>query len=308
MTDDLNSKNEATTQSVVVSLGEVTALPRPGGGRLAENIMHFARTLRAAGLPVGPGKVLRAIRAVEAVGIRRRDDFYWALHAVLVNRRDQQELFDQAFHVFWRNPKILERMLGLFLPSFGGSDDDARELSRRLAEALQRAGRIPDLPEREQGDAFLQSTISYMGGVGTLLEQMSPEVGAVSIKMLMELFKFGAATHQIGRTLEGLIDETADAIQQVTIQAAQAAREAAQQPPQPQPDTVALIEGELQKTAEQEETDRLKIQVDAQSDEADRQLKAVSDEKDRDLKLLVTRLNNAAKGRQTVFTAVNRGR
>ena len=29
-----------------------TALPRSGGGgRLAENIMHFARTLRAAGLP-----------------------------------------------------------------------------------------------------------------------------------------------------------------------------------------------------------------------------------------------------------------
>jgi hypothetical protein len=27
----------------------------PDGGRLAANIMHFARTLRAAGLPVGPG-------------------------------------------------------------------------------------------------------------------------------------------------------------------------------------------------------------------------------------------------------------
>ncbi len=92
---------------------EAPALPRDGeGGRLAENIMHFARTLRAAGLPVGPGKVLRAIRAVEAVGLRRRDDFYWALHAVLVNRRDQQALFDQAFHVYWRNPKILERMMG----------------------------------------------------------------------------------------------------------------------------------------------------------------------------------------------------
>ena len=26
----------------------------PGGGRIAENIMYFVRTLRAAGLPVGP--------------------------------------------------------------------------------------------------------------------------------------------------------------------------------------------------------------------------------------------------------------
>ncbi len=65
-------------------------------GRLVENIMHFARTLRAAGLPVGPGKVLRAVEAVEAVGIRRRDDFYWALHAVLVNRRDQREAIAAA--------------------------------------------------------------------------------------------------------------------------------------------------------------------------------------------------------------------
>ena len=82
----------------IVSLGAAGSVPQTvGGGRIAENIMYFARTLRAAGLPVGPGKVLDAVGAVEAVGIRRRDDFYWALHAVLVNRRDPQELFDQAF-------------------------------------------------------------------------------------------------------------------------------------------------------------------------------------------------------------------
>ena len=66
------------------------------GGRLTENLMHFARTLRAAGLPIGPGKVLDAVSAVEAVGIANRDDFYWTLHAVFVNRQDQKTLFDQA--------------------------------------------------------------------------------------------------------------------------------------------------------------------------------------------------------------------
>ena len=81
------------------------------GGRLAENIMCFARTLRAAGLPVGPGRVLDAIRATETVGIGSREDFYWALHATLVNRREQQEIFDQAFHIFWRNPRLLERAM-----------------------------------------------------------------------------------------------------------------------------------------------------------------------------------------------------
>jgi len=60
-------------------------------GRLVANIMYFARTLRAAGLPIGPGKVLAAVEAVRAVGISDRQDFYWTLHAVFVNRRDQRE-------------------------------------------------------------------------------------------------------------------------------------------------------------------------------------------------------------------------
>src|SRR2546425_11182793 len=85
-------------------------------GRLLANLMHFARTLRAAGLPVGPGKVLDAVAAVEAVGIADRRDFYWTLHAVLVNRADQRGVFDQGFHLFWRNPEPLKKMLRLVPP------------------------------------------------------------------------------------------------------------------------------------------------------------------------------------------------
>src|SRR5215468_6571081 len=108
-------------------------------GRLVENLMFFARTLRAAGLPIGPGSVIEALRAVETVGIGRREDFYWALHAVFVNRQDQRPLFDQAFHVFWRNPQLLERMMAMLLPSLapGGEADKGEELARRLADALR---------------------------------------------------------------------------------------------------------------------------------------------------------------------------
>jgi uncharacterized protein len=107
-------------------------------GLLAANIMHFARALRVAGLPIGPGHVLRAVEAVEAVGVASRDDFYWTLHAVFVNRRDQRDLFDQAFHIFWRNPKILERMMALVLPAFRGDENmEQEEISPRLAEGLQ---------------------------------------------------------------------------------------------------------------------------------------------------------------------------
>jgi uncharacterized protein with von Willebrand factor type A (vWA) domain len=123
------------------------------GGRLAENIMYFARTLRAAGLPVGPGRVLDAIRATETVGIGSREDFYWALHATLVNRREQQEIFDQAFHIFWRNPRLLERAMAMLLPQMRGgaeSAEDQAEMSRRLAEALAREGDGEGRGEQEQ--------------------------------------------------------------------------------------------------------------------------------------------------------------
>ena len=85
-------------------------------GKLAENIMHFARVLRAAGLPIGPDRVADALRALQAAGIARRDDFYWTLAAVFLSKREQQEVFDQAFHIFWRDPKLLERVLALLLP------------------------------------------------------------------------------------------------------------------------------------------------------------------------------------------------
>ena len=136
-------------------------------GRLVENIMHFARTLRAAGLPVGPGKVLNAIRAVEAVGLHRREDFYWALHAVFVNRRDQQELFDQAFHVFWRNPKFLERMMSLLLPDVRPlvkqDPDDALQISRRLADALRagRRGGDGDDRDRDEDEIEIDAALTY---------------------------------------------------------------------------------------------------------------------------------------------------
>jgi uncharacterized protein with von Willebrand factor type A (vWA) domain len=105
--------------------------------KLATNIVHFARTLRTAGLRVGPGQVLRAIEAVEAAGLRKRDDFYWTLHSVFVNRRDQREIFDQAFHVYWRNPRLLEKMMEMLLPQVGvPAEPDKKELSRRLQDAL----------------------------------------------------------------------------------------------------------------------------------------------------------------------------
>ena len=121
-------------------------------GRLIANLMHFARTLRAAGLPVGPGKVIDAVTALQTVGITDRRDFYWALHAVFVNRPDQRLLFDQAFHVFWRNPELLKKMLSLVLPQLNIDmpQDQGAEMLRRLAEALH-----PHQQAKESGETEL---------------------------------------------------------------------------------------------------------------------------------------------------------
>ena len=107
---------------------------------LLANVMHFARILRATGLPIGPGRVLEAVRAVQAVGLTSKVDFYWTLHAALVNRHDQRELFDQAFRMFWHDPQMAERMMALLLPQAKPDTLQARpEVNRRLAEALQAA-------------------------------------------------------------------------------------------------------------------------------------------------------------------------
>jgi uncharacterized protein with von Willebrand factor type A (vWA) domain len=143
-------------------------MPReiPGTSRLAQNILLFARTLRAAGLPIGPGKVIDAIEAVKAAGIGTRDDFYWTLHAVFVQRREQREIFDQAFHIFWKNPQFLQRMMSLLLPQFRydqPQEDDREEIATRLAEALQgdRAGDMDQMPSEPEQEIEIDAAMTF---------------------------------------------------------------------------------------------------------------------------------------------------
>jgi len=118
---------------------------REPGGRLLDNLLHFARTLRAAGMRVGPGDVLEAVRAVEAVGIGRRDDFQAVLSAVLVKRPQDRQLFDEAFHIFWKDPDLLRRMMSLLLPRLALPGEEERKGSQRLMDALSPGTPAPDM-------------------------------------------------------------------------------------------------------------------------------------------------------------------
>ena len=106
-------------------------------GRLAENIVYFARALRAAGIPVGPGAVLDALEAVEAAGVGTRADFYWTLHAVFVKRHEHSTLFDQAFRIFFRRRGYIDQLMAMMLPQAPNTTPRPPEAgATRVHEAL----------------------------------------------------------------------------------------------------------------------------------------------------------------------------
>ncbi len=104
---------------------------------ISANIVYFARVLRTAGLPIEPDRVLVALAAIERVGLERRDDVHAALGAAMLDRHEQQPLFDAAFDAFWRDPKWLEQWLQLRPPGTAARAEQRPEpRAGRLAEAL----------------------------------------------------------------------------------------------------------------------------------------------------------------------------
>ncbi|MCE7876434.1 MAG: VWA domain-containing protein, partial [Betaproteobacteria bacterium PRO3] len=116
-------------------------------------MLHFVRVLRATGVPVGPAKTIDALAAAEAVGLENRSDFREALASVLCSRREHLDLFEQAFELFWRNPKLLEKMAAALLPQVQGRTGEEQappDVPARLAEAL--APPREDAPARAGDD------------------------------------------------------------------------------------------------------------------------------------------------------------
>jgi uncharacterized protein len=111
--------------------------------------MHFARLLRAAGMRIGSDRVIDCVRALEIAGAEqfplRREDWYWTMSAVLLSRQEQRAIFDQAFRIFWRDPKLAERMMQLMLPQvYGRAAKPEQQQSQRLTDALFQQPREED--------------------------------------------------------------------------------------------------------------------------------------------------------------------
>ncbi|WP_299427535.1 VWA domain-containing protein [uncultured Shimia sp.] len=177
-------------------MAEHLPLEIPDDPKLTQNITWFARALRKAGLPIGPGRVIDAIRAVEAAGFTSKQDFYWTLHACFVSRPEHRTVFAQVFRLYWRDPRYLEHMMAMMLPAVRGVQEDraGQAGEKRAAEALL-DGANQDLPEdvaqEEAGteieiDASL--TMSSEEKLRSLdFEQMSTEEIAQAKRMLSRL-------------------------------------------------------------------------------------------------------------------------
>ncbi len=130
--------------------------------QFAANVMHFARVLRSAGLPVGTDRVELALQALPLVGLHSRRDLHAVLGACLVTRHEHQPMFDQAFQLFWRDPDLLGRMMRMMLPQVHAKPHDGvlPPQNRRLADALFPPGAPPppEPPRRVELDATLTAS------------------------------------------------------------------------------------------------------------------------------------------------------
>ena len=118
------------------------------GGVLAQNIMHFARALREAGIPLGPGAVLDALAAVEAAGVGNREDFYTTLHAVFVKKHEHSLLFDQAFRIFWKRKGFIEKLIAMLSPRAPTKAELSRPRPGRAASPTPFSSRLTTAPNR----------------------------------------------------------------------------------------------------------------------------------------------------------------
>ncbi len=174
---------------------EYAPLELPENPKLAGNITHFARALRRAGLPIGPGRIIDAVRAVGAAGFTEKRDFYWTLHACFVTRPEHRMIFAQVFRLYWRDPRYLEHMMSMMIPAIRGVQEERKTQSaeKRAAEALLDGAEAPDLQEdNTEGETQIEVdaslTMSGQERLRTLdFEQMSTAEMAEAKRMIARL-------------------------------------------------------------------------------------------------------------------------
>ncbi len=146
-------------------------------GLLGANVMHFARLLRRAGLPVGPAEVIAAGQALELVELGDRRQVRSALRGLMVHRHEHIELFDHAFDLFWRDPNVGQHAAALALLEGSPTPEQKPQPGvRRIAEAMAPPRKEPPKAEEAPPELDAVMTVSEREQLHNMdFEQMSAE-------------------------------------------------------------------------------------------------------------------------------------
>ena len=126
----------------------------PPTGHMADNVVGFARALRAAGIPVGPGAVIDALNALQAIEIGNRADVYATLEAIFVKRHEHMLIFAQAFDLFFRAAEDWKHMLDS-VPLPDHAKKKPPPASRRVQEALAQPSMRDEAPQVQEQELRL---------------------------------------------------------------------------------------------------------------------------------------------------------
>ena len=126
----------------------------PPTGHMADNVVGFARALRAAGIPVGPGAVIDALNALQAIEIGHRADVYATLEAIFVKRHEHMLIFAQAFDLFFRAAEDWKHMLDS-VPLPDHAKKKPPPASRRVQEAMAQPSTRDDAPQVQEQELRL---------------------------------------------------------------------------------------------------------------------------------------------------------
>lgn len=158
-------------------MGNQASLGLPQNGKLSDNIVYFVRTLRRAGVPVGPAQTLSAIRAVEVAGFTERRDFFFTLRACLITRAEHLDVFERIFSMFWRDPEFIETMIQTMLPMIQtqAAPKAPKTAEQRAAEAMLEGVPPPAQPEVEDAREEVELDAQFSLSANEKLQSMDFE-------------------------------------------------------------------------------------------------------------------------------------
>jgi len=150
----------------------------PPTGRMADNVIGFARALRVAGMPVGPGAVIDAMNALQLIDIGSRSEVFTALESIFVKRHEHAVIFAQAFDLFFRAAEEWKQMLDS-VPLPDQAKKKPSPAARRVQEAFSQA-QMSETPQAQAEELRLSVSDKEILQKKDFAQMTAAEIGEVT--------------------------------------------------------------------------------------------------------------------------------